>query len=162
MPFNNHIVLLSLPPTVLPDRRIALPKKEAESHLPYLDSRGKEFASYIVISSIKRYVSLKHQKARWTEEELKLDIEIDQEQLQKLLSSLVQMVVSFGQFKGIKVRMQIRKMDLEARNLQPNVKVVLLAKLSEYNLVIVLTLLIVHQDSALLIDLIIDIEARSA
>ncbi|KAL4586288.1 hypothetical protein LXL04_010924 [Taraxacum kok-saghyz] len=26
MPFNNHIVLLSPPPTVLPDRRIALPK----------------------------------------------------------------------------------------------------------------------------------------
>ncbi|KAL4557361.1 hypothetical protein LXL04_035537 [Taraxacum kok-saghyz] len=39
MPFNNHIVLLSPPPTVLPDRRITLPKKETESHLPYLDSR---------------------------------------------------------------------------------------------------------------------------
>ena len=41
------------------------------------------------------------------QKQLKLDIEIDKEQLQKSLSSLVQMVVALGQFKVIKVRMQV-------------------------------------------------------
>ncbi|KAL4574372.1 hypothetical protein LXL04_021201 [Taraxacum kok-saghyz] len=39
------------------------------------------------------------------QKQLKLDIEIDKEQLQKSLSSLVQMVVALGQFKVIKIFM---------------------------------------------------------
>ncbi|KAL4563683.1 hypothetical protein LXL04_027728 [Taraxacum kok-saghyz] len=41
MPFNNHIVLLSPPPTVLPDRRIALPKKPRVTSLIWI--QGVQF-----------------------------------------------------------------------------------------------------------------------